>query len=1015
MIRYEKGLSQNTIQCIMQDKMGFMWFGTWDGLNKFDGYTFSVWNIENGLSNQIVQALAEDHDGMIWIGTEDGLNMYDRMTDEITIFRHDHRDRNSLVHNSVRTLSVDLQGDIWIGTNRGVSVYRKRTGTFENYRHDIRNSRSLINNWINDIFCDSQGRIWIGTYKGLELFDPDRGEFIHFNRSTGWDSIALKPVLAITEDSLTGLWFINRDGLFNMKHDLSTLKRIDLQGLHTHYHEQTQVENMVFDDLGKLWIGTARHGVMVFEPVVGELKLLQHDRDNPMSISNDQIYSIYVDRSGIIWVGTFSGVNKYDRHSSKFRHYRQLSEQSYPLLSDVIFGFHEDTDGTILIGTEKGISTFDPVRQVFGMLRNSLGKPDPLIRGLVRTFHKDKDGRYWIGTTGGMVRYDPETGQTKTYNASGMPGNTLISNFVRKIVEDPEGYLWVGTELGLCRFNKRDDTFVCFQHEENNPHTLPDNTIFDLLFDSSGRLWVATADGLCWYNSRRQRFIPAIRDAQKVLTPNQRRIASILESEGGIFWVGTMGGGLMRYNSNNGSYRFYTQEHGLPNNVVYTIIDDQMGNLWVPTNRGLARFSIANESFVSYGIKDGIQSSEFNLGASLKTRDGRILFGGMNGFNSFYPEEIRQNTQPPRIAVSGFYVFDKLIRRELFDGDTIRLKYGENFFAFQFTALDFANPSKNQYRYYLHNFERGWINTDANDRTAIYTNVPPGRYIFKVKGSNNDGIWNEQGVSITVIISPPWYATWLFRGSALVFFIFGIYIMVRGRIRHIHRKHLIEKQFLEMEKQHSDLEQKALRLQMNPHFIFNTLNSIQSYMINNEAETAIDYLAKFARLMRLVLSNSSESYIAVKEELSALEYYLEIEQLRFEDKFTYQLHVDPAIDVEFTGIPPMIIQPYVENAIIHGLMYKDGGGQVVITLTQQPDHIFCVIEDDGVGREKAAAVSRASGLERKSSGMIITQQRLDILNRNKEDSLKVVVIDKNDDGGAPTGTRVEIHMPMAEL
>ncbi len=1015
-VRYEKGLSQNTVHSIMQDSYGFMWFGTWEGLNKFDGYSFTVWDEKNGLSHQTVQALAEDHDGLVWIGTDDGLNVYDRKTDQITVFRHDHRSPNSLVHNSVRTISVDKQGNVWVGTNRGISVFNREQQRFENYKHDARDSRSLISNWINDIYCDHEGNIWIGTYKGLELYDRETNSFIHFNRSTGWDNIALLPVQAITgHQQQAGLWISNTEGLFYIDMALKKAERIALEQYHPMVDKGIRLEHLQFDEQGLLWIGTSRNGVILYDHLRQKITLLQNDKGNPLSLSNDQVYSLYADASGLVWVGTFSGLNKYDPNASKFRHHKQDLGHQFPLLSDVVFTFFEESDGTIFVGTEKGISLFDPIHQRFDLLRDANGQPTPIVKGLVRKIHKDRNGIFWVSTTGGLVRYDPITKETLSYRADAAPGNTLISNFVRSIAEDDEGILWVGTELGLCRFDPHKETFSCFQHEEGNPRSLPHNIIYDLRFDNSGKLWIATGGGICWFDPVRQQFIPAVHDAARVLTAGQLRVASILEGENGIFWAGTMGGGLMQYNSRTGQYRFFTKEDGLPNNVVYTLLNDRQGNLWLPTNRGLVRFNIANESFVTYGIQDGVQSHEFNLGASLKTRNGRLLFGGMNGFNSFFPEDIRQNPDPPRIAISGFYIFDERVKRELFGNETIHLKANQNFFTFIFTALDFANPAKNQYKYILENFDKRWTSADANERTAIYSNMPPGKYIFRVMGSNNDGIWNEEGIAVTVVIHPPWYATTAFRGSMAGAVVLLLYIMVRGRIQQIKRKHLIEKQFLEMEKQHSDLEQKALRLQMNPHFIFNTLNSIQSYMISNESDTAVEYLAKFARLMRQVLANSRESFIPVREELMALEYYLEIEQLRFDDKFAYSIEVDPDIDQEFTGIPPMILQPYVENAIIHGLLYKQEKGHVCIMLTQHTEGIFCVVEDDGVGRIKAGEMARESGLERKSSGMIITQQRLDILNKNKHNALKVNVIDKHCGEGKACGTRVEIQMPTTEL
>lgn len=1015
MIRYEKGLSQNTVQCAIQDRYGFMWFGTWDGLNKYDGYTFTVWNEENGLSNQNIQAIVEDNEGLIWIGTEDGLNVYDRLHDQVQVFRHDHRDNHSLVHNRIRTLCVDKNGDIWIGTNRGISVFKKNQNRFINYKHDINNSSSLINNWINHIHCDIRGRIWIATYKGLELFAPESNGFIHFNKSTGWDTIAMLSVYRIAESKGDVLWIGSQSGLFGLNLRNNTVVHHFQQETYNDSSLDDLITSLMLDGRGSLWIGTAQNGVIVFDTETYEYIRIRNQYDDPLSLSNNQIYSLYEDDAGIIWIGSFTGINKYDPNSSKFRHHKKNPANPKSLLSDVIFAFMEDEDGVIWVGSENGINLFKPETASFELPKDEIGKPTRLVNGVVRAFYQDKEGMIWIGTSSGLVRYDPVTGNHKRYRSTRDISGSLANNFIRTITEDSKGNIWIGTDRGLSIFNKKSEAFTNYFHSENNPWSLPDNLIFQIHIDRRGRVWVATASGLCWFNPANQRFISFIDDMTTRLSANQRRFSSITETSDGTLWLGTFGGGILRFDPMSHRYSFYTENQGLPNNVVYKMIDDLNGNLWVPTNRGLARFNIANESFVTYTVKDGMQSNEFNLGASLRTRNGRILFGGMNGFNSFFPDEIRKNIKPPRIAISGFYIFERLIRRELFDGDTIHLKFSENFFAFNFTALDFANPAKNQYRYFLRNFDKGWINADAYDRLAIYTNVPPGKYTFRVKGSNNDGIWNDEGISITLIIAPPWYATWIFRGTILGSASLIIYIMVLSRIRRINRKHQIEKQFLEMEKQYFDLEQKALRLQMNPHFIFNTLNSIQSYMINNDPDKAIEYLAKFARLMRQVLTNSRESYIPVKEELLALKYYLEIEQLRFDDKFNYNIVVDKRIDEEFTGIPPMIIQPYVENAIIHGLMYKKEGGTVTITLEQRPDCIFCVIEDDGVGRVRALKLASESGLERKSTGMLITQQRLDILNQGDAGELMVNVVDKYSQDGAAAGTRLEIKMPFVEM
>lgn len=1017
MVRYVKGLSQNTVHATIQDSYGFLWFGTWDGLNKYDGYTFTVWNEENGLSNQTISALIEDKDGLIWIGTEDGLNVYDRSTDEITIYRHDHREPYSLVHNTIRCLELDDEGNIWIGTNRGISVFIKEQNHFINYRHDVSKSSSLINNWINDILCDHYGNIWIATYKGLEKFDPATNGFLHFNRSTGWDTLAMIPVFCL-EQSLKPddyIWLGTENGLFKIDHKKKRFFHYFGRNIQGKTLPDNSISDLLFDDNGNLWIGTTGGGVVLMNRDHVFFKTLQNRKDDLQSLSNNHIYSIFEDDAGIIWIGTYSGLNKYDKHSSKFRHHKQNPDDPESLLSDIIFCFHEIDNGNILIGSEDGVNIFDPVEGNFSLFKDSKNNKTRLAAPIVRAIYQDDDGIIWIGSRSGLTKFNPVTKEIKVFRAEPGTRTSLPGNYILKIIEDEKGFLWMSTDRGIARFNRKNESFINYTPSESNPFSLPNRTIFDIYNDKRDKLWVATAGGLFWLDKRSHRFYPAIKGMDDALTANQLRASSVFEDKNGVFWVGSFGGGLMRFHPDKEKYMFFTDNDGLPNNVVYNVVDDLDGNLWVPTNRGLARFNVVNESFITYTTKDGLQSNEFNLGASLRTSNGRLLFGGMNGFNSFFPHEIRKNVKPPRIAVSGFYVFDQLVKRELFDRDTVKLKYSENFFAFIFTALDYANPAKNQYKYYLENFEKDWNSTDAYDRVAEYTNVPPGRYTFRVIGSNNDGIWNEEGIAITLIITPPWYATWVFRGGMITSFAVFIYMIVTSRIRRIKRKHLFEKQFLEMEKQYFDLEQKALRLQMNPHFIFNTLNSIQSYMVKNDTETAIEYLAKFARLIRKVLINSREAFIPIKEEIAALNYYLEIEQLRFDDKFSYTINISSDIDEEFTGIPPMIIQPYVENAIIHGIMYKKGKGRVDISMVQKNEHIFCVIEDDGVGREKALQMARDSGIERKSTGMLITQQRLDILNKNNDEELKVNVIDKRNNEGIPCGTRVEIKIPFIDI
>ena len=338
------------------------------------------------------------------------------------------------------------------------------------------------------------------------------------------------------------------------------------------------------------------------------------------------------------------------------------------------------------------------------------------------------------------------------------------------------------------------------------------------------------------------------------------------------------------------------------------------------------------------------------------------------------------------------------------------MNYDDNFFSIEFSALDFTNSTKNKYRYFLENYDEEWSNRDASRRVAEYTRVAPGSYVFKVVGSNNDGLWNEEGTSLHIIILPPWWDTMIFRiiFGALIFAM--LWSFIYWRIKTIKKKHEVEKRVLEIEKELFDIQQKALQLQMNPHFIFNSLNAIQSFVISSNTDKAIHYLAKFSQLMRLILANSRESSIPIKDELKVITYYMDIERLRFDNKFDYVIDVDKDIDQEFMEIPPMIIQPFIENAILHGLIHNAEPGHIIISLKLQKDFIFCTIEDNGVGRKKAQEIRDASGIKRKSRGMLITKERLEILNKQSKEKFAVNVIDVVDKKSNPCGTRVEINI-----
>jgi anti-sigma regulatory factor (Ser/Thr protein kinase) len=475
-----------------------------------------------------------------------------------------------------------------------------------------------------------------------------------------------------------------------------------------------------------------------------------------------------------------------------------------------------------------------------------------------------------------------------------------------------------------------------------------------------------------------------------------------------VLWLGTSRG-LNKFEKENDKFSYYTEKHGLPNNVINGILEDKNGHLWVSTNKGLSQFDPMSETFKNFDAQDGLQSNVFGLNANCMLESGQLAFGGINGFNIFDPSDITSNAYIPDIVITDFNVYGESVQtnRDIHELDEIRLSYEENFITIEYAALDFTNPEKNQYAYKLEGFNDDWI-YPGNNNTAVYTNLNPGSYTFKVIGSNNDGIWNEEGASLNIIILPPFWQTLWFRLILVLLFLLGLYLLI-----HVIRDR--EKKNSEIREKMTELRMQALRAKMNPHFIFNTINSIQYFLTSNEKRTALEYLSKFARLMRLTLEFSDKTSISISEELESLRLYLDLEKLRFENKFDYEIDVDPHIDTLRIMIPNMLIQPYVENAVKHGIQNKMDTGMVKISLKKGENEIYYVIEDNGIGIRKSLELKQHEDIMQKSSGMEITRNRINMLNLDQKENERLEITDLSEENAEKTGTKVEITIPIIDV
>lgn len=1014
-----KGLSQNSIYCLIQDSKGFIWIGTWDGLNRYDGYDFLIYNNTNGLSHPTINALLEDDEGNIWIGTENGLNMLDLTTGNIMQFHHSPGYPNCLTNDFINHIYQDKNGYIWISTAFGLNRYDKSQKIFTSYNFFERNADSSFTNFVTRVMEDEIGSLWIATHRGIHCFTPEQQSFEDYKMETataapGYNKSNYVQDLEIDENGMVYVATLN--GVYLINPEIGIIHHLKVEKEKERSLSGNQVNDMLIDLKGMVWIGT-NTGLDLYDPALNFITSFGSGV-NINNLSNEDVRSIYEDQAGTIWIGTYKGLNKVDRNPGRFAHFQNEPDDPNSLSNNIVYAILEDENNLIWIGTYEGVNIFDRANEKYTFIKHNPRDPGSLSSNKIRTLALDSSGFIWIGTeSDGMNRLDRTTGEITRYLHQADDPSSIVDNNILSTFVDSRGRIWIGTvNKGVNIIDPGDGTCSLLSRSADSKVRLITNKIWTIYEDREGNIWIGTNDGLNKISPDLGSVVTYRNDPSDPLSISSNGIFSIYQDADGIFWLATMGGGLVRFDPVSVQFRKYTERDGLPNNVVYATLPDDEGNLWLSTNKGLSKFNKLNGTFVNYDTKDGVAGNEFNASAYFRNKKGEMYFGGMNGINIFHPSEITLNKVPPRMVFTGLRVLNDLLETVIDDGEIIRLHHNENFFSIEFSGLDYTNPSKNLYRYKLENYDEEWVFASAVQRRADYRKVDPGTYRFLVTGSNNDGVWNQEGISLTIIIKPPWWKNWMFRFAFALVTITLIWSIILLRISNIRKKHEVEKKILLIEKQVFELEQKALRLQMNPHFIFNSLNAIQNFVLANDTDKAVNYLAKFSHLMRMILANSTASLITLKDELNALTYYIDLEKLRFDDKFNYKIIREPAIDEEFVEIPPMLFQPYVENAIIHGLVNSPKPGFLEISVRQiNAGTLLCSIKDNGIGREKAIEIRNKSGIKRQPKGMIITQERIEIFNSQGRKNFSVKITDLKDDHGEPAGTLVEFTIQFKEM
>ncbi len=831
----DEGMSYTSVYSILKDRRGLMWFASDNGLVQFDGYQVIYYEHEPSdtfsLADNTLSYVAEDTSGGIWIATwGSGLDFFDPRSGRFFHHKSQAGNPDALGDNRIHVVFVDSRGGVWIGGySGGLQKFDPVTNTFKHYLPDSKKQGTISSARIWSICETGPGILWLGTDNGLNRFDMEKEQFRVYQYSRkNKSSISHNRVRCVRPGLGGKLWVGTQDGLnwFDTKTGNSVRYFKTRKGNSLNH----DVINSVYQDSsGRVWIGMDGGGLDLLEMIPGKGKKaaterFTHHTHNPKdlsSLSDNNVRFLYADPAGILWIATRGGgVNLLDLKPKKFAHFVNDPGNKNSLNYNRIFALFEDDDESLWIGTDGGgLNRYMHDDKKFIHYVNNPKDKKSLHDNRIRAIEKDPDGYLWLGTyNGGLSRFSRKKKTFTPFKHNPDNPNSLSHNTVLSLLCDRRGLLWIGTDFGLNVFNPKTEKFSLLKSDPSKPEGLPDNRILALFEDKQGSIWAGTENGgVCRIEMKDGRFDPGAliyttyrHEMENANSLSHNRVFCVFEDHSGYYWIGTTGG-LNRLDVKNSSIVRYTEYDGLPSNVIRGILEDNARNLWISSNRGLSRYFPASGKFRNYDVYDGLQSNEFNEGAYFRGKAGIMFFGGIHGFNRFDPSDIHDNTVIPSIVITGFRKFGKPVKLnpDISFAEEIVLAYSENVFSFEFSALEFSNPQKNQYAYQLEGFDKDWV-FSGNQRMANYTNLDPGRYVFRVKGSNHDNIWNETGVSVRLVITPPFWERWWFR-SLVVLAVAGVIIgLIRWRIsavqsRNVELESLVEKRTAELKHKNAEV------------------------------------------------------------------------------------------------------------------------------------------------------------------------------------------------------------------
>lgn len=967
----EDGLSQNGVRSISQDGRGFMWFGTRYGLDRYDSRKFEVYKNQEQDGGSIssgvdVYALHKDRKGRLWAGTSKGLNLY--LPESNSFKRYLHNDNNlfSLSSNEVKAIGDDLLGNIWVGTTKGLSRLDPKTDKFECFYKTAGLKVGIAGNQVQAIYTDGTGNIWLGTNEGLTEVVYKNGHYNFINRLLNYD------ITTITSDGTGKLWIGTHGGGF--------LSLVPTTGSVSHYittgnGQEGLVSNVVrkilYDGNRKLWIGTLK-GLSIYDLTTGKYENYIYDPDNPQSVSQNSIYDIYKDKSGSIWVATFyGGISIYHPNTTPFQIFRYNSKIN-SISGNVISSIKEDKEHNLWIGTEgEGLDYYDRAKHKFVSYRNSQGLQGTISSNLIKAISIDHEGTVWIAShDGGLDHFDENTATFVHYKPNANNPNDLFSRDVYSLLHDSQGRFWVGTlSNGLFLYDKENQAFNSLS-ENKQKLQLKDNGITSLFEDSNGNVWVGSSKGLYLLGKNKKSFLQI--NSSEGLDIGKDNINFVQEDSQKRIWIGTYEKGLILYDSKKRKQlAIYTEKDGLPSNNVVGLLEDDKHVFWISTTNGLSRYD--GRSFRNYTTEDGLPAGVFNTNSYLKDNRGKMYFGTYSGLVSFFPEQIKDNNYRPNIFFTALKLFgdqvsigDKsgLLTKSISTVEKLSLAYNQNVFTIDFALLNYIKADKNSYAYKLEGFDKNWNYVQIP--SASYSNLPSGNYTLYVKAANNDGVWTNKPISISIVINPPFWRTWWAYALYLGLFLVTMLLIVRFFIRQEKLKSELYYEHINTEAIKALYQAKVDFFTRISHEIRTPLTLITLPVDNIEENSNDGNLVN--RNIKIIKRNTDRLLSLINELLDfrklesgkeSLEFVeIEINDFcaKIHDSF---LHVTQEKKIDFEFLPSKKLfsvqvddnqlEKVLYNLLSNAIKNVHKGGKVILSVKEEDKNFVLQVYDNGVG------------------------------------------------------------------